>query len=139
VAFRELFVKSPTEKPFDEPLREWALTTCVHCESHVALERNSCLTCGHRRSWQDQNMADRVLRWRASPQGQESWKRFNEFNDQVKREKDLIHGFMSLIIVAMMFGGGFVIFGFIGLFFDLGLIMALSGGIAMAVVGAKAV
>ena len=36
-----------------------------------------------------------------------------------------------------MFGGGFVIFGFVGLFFDMGLIMGLLGGITLTVLIAK--
>lgn len=137
MALRERFVKSPTQKPYDEPLREWALTTCEHCESHIALERTACPTCGYHRSLADQNMANQVLRWRASPQGQASWKSFNEFNDRVKREQDVVDGFLNVIILAIMFGGGFVIFGFVGLFFDMGLIMGLLGGITLTILIAK--
>jgi hypothetical protein len=65
-------------------------------------------------------LAERVLAWRKSPEGQQAYERQKSIND----------GKRTLLGFSLFFGGAFVGFifgGFIGLFFDAGLLFGLIG------------
>lgn len=60
-------------KPSDEPFRRWNLEECVYCESQMDLQDKRCRQCGHQRSVEDANMADRIEEYRRSTHGQQQY------------------------------------------------------------------
>jgi hypothetical protein len=109
------------DKPYDEPHRDKGLEECPYCRHFFPLEQDRCWECTWERGPQNRVLAKKVLAWRRSPEGQRAYARLK--SDREAQRK----GYARFAAVVLAFVG-FVVFGFIGLFFDSGLLFGLLGG-----------
>jgi hypothetical protein len=78
-------------------------------------------------------MINKVLSWRSSSEGQSEWAAYNLLQEKLQREQAAVSSMLEIIVAAMLFLGGFVFFGFIGVFWDVGMAAGIIGGTVLAI------
>jgi hypothetical protein len=100
-------------KPYDEPHRDRGLEKCPYCYYPLPLHQNICSECTFERNPLDRELARKVLAWRRGPEGQQAYARLKHLKEVETK------GYCRLVTLMGMFLG-FILFGFIGLFFEYG-------------------
>lgn len=110
------------DKPYDEPHRDRALEKCPYCKYFLPLHQNKCTECTYERNPLERELAKKVLAWRRGPEGQQAYARLKHLEEVKKKENIVLATLMGMF-------SGFVLFGFIGLFFEYGLQFGVLGAV----------